>query len=113
VVVTEADSGRTITLAPGATLRVELHGSPGYAWTAPASGDPKVLAPIKTGADPATGNATGVFSASSAGQTEVSATQDPRCAKSRPACMMPSRLFSITVRVAPPTRPRDPQPAAQ
>jgi hypothetical protein len=99
VVVTEADSGRTITLAPGATLRVELHGSPGYAWTAPASGDPKVLAPMKSGADPATGNATGVFEAGQPGQTEVSATQDPGCAQSRPACMMPSRLFEVTVRV--------------
>lgn len=97
VVVTEADSGRTVYLAPGARLSVKLHGSQDYGWTAPHSGDPVVLAEKESAADPDTGNAWGTFVAHQPGKTEVSATQDPACARSTPACMAPSRLWTVTV----------------
>lgn len=45
--------------------------------------------------------AQGIYEAKSAGQTQLTATGDPACLKSKPACAMPSRLFQITIVVEP------------
>jgi hypothetical protein len=75
VVLTEADAGKTITVAPGTRVVVRLQGSPRRQWTAPRSLDSTVLSTSDAGRDSG-GAAHGNFLASHSGRTRVVATQE-------------------------------------
>ena len=100
VVVTQADSGRTFTLAPGTALVVRLRGSPQFLWSAPQSSDTSVLRSEGSTSDPATGDAVGRFAAVARGQAHVNAVQQAACAHRTPPCPTPIRLFTVTVDVS-------------
>lgn len=93
VTVTASDSGKTVRLVPGQGLDVQLQGSAGYSWSAPATNNSGVLAQTSSGTGPSPGGASATFVARQDGQATVSATQSPVCA---PACAMPDRRFSVT-----------------
>jgi hypothetical protein len=96
VTVTEADSGKSYTLRRGDRLVVQLNGN-GYEWTEPASSNDTVL--HRTSGSSGT-TATGTFSAVGPGTADVTSTGDAPCRRSTPPCMVPSRLFQVSVTVA-------------
>jgi hypothetical protein len=66
----------------------------GYDWTV-APADPSIVSQVSN--VPAASGSQGVYEARKPGQTELGATGDPLCRKSRPPCGMPSRAFRIEV----------------
>jgi hypothetical protein len=90
--VSLADNRHHYTLVTGSELRVSLVPSGVYTWSTPVSSNSSVLAALS--ADPVAGST--LFSALTAGTVQVSASGNPACS---PACMLPSRIFSITVSV--------------
>ena len=95
VTVTEADSGKSYTLHRGDHLVVQLQGN-SYEWTEPASSNDAVL--HRTSGSSGT-TATATFSATGDGKADVTSTGDAPCRKSTPPCMVPSRLFQVSVTV--------------
>lgn len=92
--VTQANGGRTYTLHRGQALIVQLTGPTIYRWSEPMSSRSTVLRRTSgTSGHPATGN----FVAAGLGRATVTAVGTPSC---YPQCLMPSRLFSITVLVS-------------
>lgn len=87
------DNGKTFSMHVGDSLLLNL-GTDAYDWTAFVDNE-KVLR-MKVGVMVIKG-AQGIFDALSPGTTILSASGDPLCRKSRPACAMPSILFSITI----------------
>jgi hypothetical protein len=93
ITVTQADSGRSITLHEGARLYIQLTGPAIYTWTEPISSSGAVLM-RSVGSS---GNiATATFVAKSTGRVRVTAIGNPTC---YPQCLIPSRLFVLTVSV--------------
>ncbi len=92
VTVTLADSGRHYVLAVGDLLTVNLS-APSLIWTAAVSSDPRVLISL-----PEMNPVAGLFAfrALAPGTARVSAVGNPVC---YPECLMPSRLFFVTVTV--------------
>lgn len=90
--ITLADNGRTLTLAIGA--RVLLNLGSGFDWTVSPT-DESVLARVRN--ITVIRGAQGVYEAVGTGQTEVSATGDPPCRRSTPACGAPSILFRVVI----------------
>jgi hypothetical protein len=74
VTLTEADSGRTITVAPGTRIVVTLQAAPRRQWSAPRSLDSTVLTASETARE-AGGGAHGTFVASKPGRTRIVAGQ--------------------------------------
>ena len=74
VTLTEADSGRTITVAPGTRIVVTLQAAPHRQWSAPRSLDSTILTASETARD-AGGGAHGTFVASKPGHTRLVAGQ--------------------------------------
>ena len=97
VTLTEADSGRSISVHGGTTIVVGLAGSPSYAWTEPATSNAGVVARV-SGAVNADGSATATFDATAPGSADLTATDNPRC---YPQCLPPSRLWRVAVTVVP------------
>jgi hypothetical protein len=95
VTVTEANTGHTVTLHMGDGLDVELSGPTIYTWTEPTTSDAAVLQRV-SGSSGTT--ASGSFLAVAAGSAQVTATENPNC---YPECLAPSRVFEVTVTVAP------------
>ena len=93
VTVTMADSGGHYDLAVGDLLTVSLI-APSLIWTAAASSDPQVLISLPE-MNPVAGLF--VFRALAPGTARVSAVGNPVC---YPQCLMPSRLFFVTVTVS-------------
>jgi hypothetical protein len=93
VTVTLADSGGHYDLAVGDLLTVSLI-APSLIWTAAASSDSQVLISVPE-MNPVAGLF--VFRALAPGTARVSAVGNPAC---YPQCLMPSRLFFITVTVS-------------
>jgi hypothetical protein len=93
VMLTEKDSGRTITVHAGTRIDVRLAGSGPMTWTVPHSSDGTIVTQTGGGQD-GKGSASGSFGAAQAGKADLSATQDPNC---RPQCMMPSRLWVVHI----------------
>jgi len=75
VVLTEADNGKTITVAPGTRILVRLQGVSHRQWTAPRALDSTVLSTSSSGRDPG-GAAHGEFVAAHTGKTRVVASQE-------------------------------------
>jgi hypothetical protein len=92
VTVTLADSDHHYVLAIGDLLSVRLFTSP-LVWTTAASSDPRVLAQLSE-MNPVAGNF--VFRAIASGSARVTSVGNPSC---YPQCLMPSRLFFVTVTV--------------
>jgi hypothetical protein len=98
VVVTEADTMRSVTLRRGDTLTVILHGG----WSTPRSSDPTVLrdpAAIHASPAPSPGATTTVtFAAASAGSAAVSSTRAPHCPPGT-MCAMYVQIYRLDVTV--------------
>ena len=100
-------SGSTIVLRVGQTLAVTL----GPHWTPPQAGirapgvatAPQPLRMISSVGFPAAGTAAATFAAVRAGTATVTAHTDYACLHTRPRCLPPQELFTLTVRVLPPT----------
>lgn len=86
-VVTEAQSGTHVTLRVGDHVLLRLNESI-YRWSAVRSSNPKVL--VASSSSPAT------FWALAVGTATLRATGTPKC---YPQCLLPSRLFQLTVTV--------------
>lgn len=91
-VVTLVDSGKTITLLVGESFLLKLGDI--YNWDISIS-DQNVVSRVKNvmvilGAQ-------GIYDALKPGTVTMTATGDPQCRQSVPACMMPSILFSLTI----------------
>jgi hypothetical protein len=95
--LTEADSGRTVSVASGAVIQVRLSPSMGT-WTMPQSSDGKVLTATSTHRQPR-GGADGRFHAASAGSATLTAYSAPRCA---PMCKIADRMWTVAVHVLAP-----------
>lgn len=90
--VTLDDQGKTITLAVGERFLLNL--GEGYNWEVSIS-DQAVMSRV-IGITVIRG-AQGVYQAHQPGSLILSATGDPLCRQSQPACGMPSLLFSVTI----------------
>jgi hypothetical protein len=91
-VITLNDQGGTIPLAIGERFLLQLGEQ--YNWEVTIS-DQGVLSRVINIA--VIRGAQGVYEAHKAGTVTLSATGDPQCRQSVPACAMPSLLFRITV----------------
>jgi hypothetical protein len=74
VTLTEADAGRTITLAPGTRIVVTLQAAPHRQWSAPRALDTSVVTTSESTRD-ASGGAHGTFVAAHPGRTRLVAGQ--------------------------------------
>jgi hypothetical protein len=74
VTLTEADAGRTITVAPGTRIVVTLQAAAHRQWSAPRTLDPRVVTAADSGRD-AGGGAHGTFVAAHSGHTRLVAGQ--------------------------------------
>ncbi len=74
VTLTEADSGRTITVAPGTRIVVTLQGAAHRQWSVPRTLDSRVVSAADSGRD-AGGGAHGTFLAAHSGHTRLMAGQ--------------------------------------
>ena len=90
--VTLADSGRHYDLVVGDLLTVQLISSP-LVWTTAVSSDTRVLISVPE-TNPVAGLS--VFRALATGNARISAVGNPVC---YPQCLMPSRIFFVTVTV--------------
>jgi hypothetical protein len=99
VTITEADSGKTFSVAMGATINLALRAPQGFQDWQVATPDPLVLVPT---VNPAAAAARGVtlraFRAVAVGQTAIMATSMPVCTPGQ-ACPQIVRAFKVTVAV--------------
>ena len=96
IVLTQQDSGRTITVHPGDVVEVELAGAgDGSHWSEPQSSTKAVLQRTSggTGKD---GSSSAVFTAGSAGTAKVTASRPAACSGSGP-CPTVVQGFQVTV----------------
>jgi len=93
VTVGDSSSGTTLRLHVGDRLVVRLSTGSLYKWSEPVSSGPSVLA--RTGGR-STPSAVATFVARSLGTARVTAVGNPSC---YPACLPPSRLYSLSVTV--------------
>jgi hypothetical protein len=91
--VTLQDNGRTFTMKAGDSFLLNL-GTDMYDWT--VSIDNENVLHLKMGVMVIQG-AQGIYDALAPGTATLTATGDPLCRQTRPPCMMPSILFSVTV----------------
>ncbi|MET9611101.1 hypothetical protein ABZZ17_39505 [Streptomyces sp. NPDC006512] len=101
VTLTNADNGRTFTVAAGDDIRVRLTGGPAqgltWAWSVPVAGDPGVLRRTQ-GAQAPNGDATAVFSATEEGESIIAASA--RCVPATGSPCPPSvQRWSVTIDV--------------
>jgi hypothetical protein len=92
--VTLADAGKTITLKAGDSFLLKLDDT--YDWTVTVSDDTIVSRVV--GITVVRG-AQGVYEAHKQGNVTLTATGDPMCRQSQPACEIPSRLFEVQLQV--------------
>ncbi len=93
VIATMDDNGRSVSLAPGDTLKLAL--TPGLDWTISVA-DPGVLQSQGPGA---LVGGVGQYTARNAGKTALTGVGDPPCRKSTPPCGAPSQIFTLIVKV--------------
>lgn len=91
--ITLADKGKTFKLKAGDSFLLNL-GTDKYNWTVTV--DNESVLHLKMGVMVIKG-AQGIYDALAPGTVTLSATGDPLCLKSKPACAMPSILFTITI----------------
>ena len=90
--ITLADDGATVSVAVGEQVLVKL--GTDLVWTVQIS-DPTVLVRVR-GVALIVG-AQGLYAAAKAGTTLVTAIGDAACRTAVPPCMVPTRLFSVTI----------------
>ena len=96
--LTDADSGRTISLAIGERLRVQLTTG---TWDPPTSSSAAVVVrSSSSGGYPTGAPVDALFSALGSGSAAVTAYSDAACFHSQPACMMPGRQWKVRVVVS-------------
>jgi hypothetical protein len=100
IVLTEKDSGRTITVHRGDLVEVDLSApqqQPGWRWTEPQSTD-ETVAHRTSGAARNDGSADAVFGAAGDGNARVYASRMPACYFSTPRCYPPVAIdFQVTI----------------
>lgn len=94
VTLTVADNASTVHLGIGQHLMVDLQGSPIDPWNQPTASNAAVLQAQPSGVAATNGSAVAQFLAASKGHSKLSSAENPRC---RPACEIPSRLWTVTV----------------
>jgi hypothetical protein len=102
VVLSERDSGRTITVHPGDVVEVDLSSPQDTSrWTVPSSTDQTVVRPI-SGSARNDGSARAVFTTpGKSGSADLQASRVPACATATPRCLPPQRIdFRVTIVVA-------------
>jgi len=92
IIITLDDEGKTIQMAVGESFLLKLGEQ--YDWAVTIS-DQSVVSRVKNIA--VVRGAQGVYDALQAGTVTLTATGDPACRQSQPPCMMPSRLFTVTI----------------
>lgn len=97
IVITADSSGQTIHLKVGQTFLVNL-GMDILNWQVEIA-DPSIVSRV-IGITTVRG-AQGVYQARAPGTTTLTATGDPLCRQSVPACEMPSRIITVTLVVEP------------
>jgi hypothetical protein len=98
IVLTEKDSGRTITVHRGDVVEVDLSAPVnGSRWTEPQSTD-QTVARRTSGAAQTDGSAYAVFGAAGDGNARVWASRMPACSFSTPRCYPPVGIdFQVTI----------------
>lgn len=90
---TEADSGRTVTLARGDGLSLTLSGQSLYRWSEPTATDGSAVRRLTVTSGT---SASATFLAVDPGAARITATADPVC---YPRCLLPGRSFQLEVTV--------------
>jgi hypothetical protein len=90
--ITLANDGGTVTLAPGESFLLDL--GEGYQWDVSVQDESVLSREVNV---TVISGAQGVYLAHKAGQTVLEANGEPPCRQNKPACLMPSRHFQITV----------------
>ncbi|MDB5064999.1 MAG: hypothetical protein JWM18_1433 [Chloroflexi bacterium] len=102
VVLSEKDSGRTVTVHPGDVVEVDLSSPRDTShWTVPSSTDETVVSP-GSGNTRSDGSARAVFTTPGrTGSADLQASRLPACASATPRCLPPQRVdFRVTIVVA-------------
>ncbi|MDX3236534.1 hypothetical protein PV392_12750 [Streptomyces sp. ME03-5709C] len=101
VALTARDTGRTVCVTPGGTVRVTLDGTPDRPWS-PVTSEGGVLTPVNAGIGAPRGDTIAAYRAVAPGTARLHATQ-PLCATptapGQVACLA-LRDWTVTVRVA-------------
>lgn len=93
-VVTLDAQGKTIYMTAGGRFLLQLGEQ--YDWTVSIS-DQSLLSRVPNVA--VARGAQGVYMAHKAGTVRLTATGDPPCRKSTPACALPARLFTVSIQI--------------
>jgi hypothetical protein len=100
-VLTAADTGRTLCVTAGGTIRVTLDGTPDRPWS-PVTADGGALTPINAGIGAPRGDTIAAYRATAPGTARLTSSQ-PLCASptapGQVACLG-LREWTVTVRVA-------------
>jgi hypothetical protein len=91
--ITLEDNKMTFSMHPGERFQVVL-GLAGYDWVVEPV-DQSVLAGVENKAT--SGGSLGMYEAIGSGQAVLTATGNPRCRNSKPACAAPSYLFEVII----------------
>jgi hypothetical protein len=92
-IITRGDHGKTLSLQTGQQFVLMLDDR--YVWEIRFT-DPQAVVLVEEG----TGGGQGVYEARQAGQTQLTATGDPLCRGQKPACMMPTLIFTLHIVVS-------------
>jgi hypothetical protein len=100
VQVTDADNGRTVSLAVGERLEVSLHQPTGFrVWQQPVSSDPTVLEPLQPGgASSSAGTTRASFTAMRAGRADLTSAAPFACSPGA-YCPAIAQAWRVTVSV--------------
>ncbi len=93
--VTEADSGRTVTLVPGQELEVSLTATDGEQWQGPATLGPLYLVDYREGSGPTTAR----LQALTPGSARLTARTDRPCSHSGEPCAQGFSQWTLDVQV--------------
>ena len=100
-ILTVADSGTTIRLRSGQEVTVLLGPGGMMMWGRPAAVGSAVIRVSASGGYPSSLPARGVFRAVAPGTAHLTAATDAKCLHTTPRCMIPQRLWQVTVIVSP------------
>lgn len=94
--LTAADNGRTIRLTAGQAVDVVL-ATPGVMWDRPRALTSALRRSQASGGYPADAPARATFVAVHRGTSVIVSASDARCLHARPRCLIPQRLWRVTV----------------